>query len=148
MESIDMDDTLRMRRMIWISACLKALIRLMLMVIVPMICKSARYLFIKRVFSCSSLFIQFESEHSSIGNLQNRLFIGNVAALHRKYKYEINISGQMKSTCGIIRIFNGCVGWTEKTVPRVTVWQSEAYRVMPDLIPRDGFFLSRRHTNL
>ena len=74
------------------------------MVIVIIMCKSARYLFIKRVFSCSSFIIQFESEYSSIGKWQNRLFIGNGAALYRKYKYEINISGQMKSTCGIISL--------------------------------------------
>ena len=44
------------------------------------------------------------------------------------------------SGTNIISIFSGCVVWIEKSVTSVTDRHHEACRVMPKVIPSDGFF--------
>ena len=39
----------------------------------------------------------------------------------------------------IIRIYHECKGRIEKSVPRITVWQHKAFRVMTNGDLRDGF---------
>ena len=42
----------------------------------------------------------------------------------------------------IIRIFHGCKGRIEKSIPRITVWRHEACRVMTNGDPEGRIFLS------
>ena len=47
----------------------------------------------------------------------------------------------------IIRIYQECEGWIEKSVPRIAIWHHEACRVMPNGDPEGQIFLSYPHTN-
>ena len=48
--------------------------------------------------------------------------------------------------CGLQRRFQG-EGGKEKSVPRITDWQQEACRVMPNGDRKGRLFLSNPHTN-
>ena len=44
--------------------------------------------------------------------------------------------------CKIIRIYDECEGWIEKSIPRVAVWHHEACRVMKNGNPEGRIYIS------
>ena len=51
------------------------------------------------------------------------------------------------SVCKNIRIYYECEGRIEKSIPRITVWHHEAWRVMPNGDPEEWIFQYYPHTN-
>ena len=101
--------------------------------------------------------ILYKLRLSHMGSDVRQIFL--TASQHRDHSilyalvYEIEFSHMGKNSgnphlvCKNIRIYHECEGRIEKSVPRITVWNHEACRVMTNGDPEGLIFLSYPHTN-